>query len=215
MTNKQQIKFIQRWIGVRESGDLNDNATVKELLNDLPGITKYLAAKEAVKRPAEIVTEAANVEGTFPDYSHSSPNKGGAIIPRGIVLHHSAGSFQGTLSWCLQKKSQVSYHVLIHPDGSRHHLVPLNRRAWHAGKSRFKGQSGCNGFMLGVAFAGSTYDRELTPLEIASFVEFERIARDEFGWNDSDVTDHRTVSPGRKNDLNPVEFAKVLAAMKA
>jgi len=30
----------------------------------------------------------------------------------------------------------------------------------------------------------------------------------------TDITDHRTVSPNRKNDLNPTEYNRVIEALK-
>jgi len=36
-----------------------------------------------------------------------------------------------------------------------------------------------------------------------------------YGLTLADVTDHRTVSPGRKDDLNPTELAKFKAYLAA
>ena len=133
---KYDAKLIQRWIGAPQSGNLNDPETLEELVKDLPGLQQHLIDKAAVDEPAPRVPEKTDEPGGFRDFFHGpSPNHSGNITPEGVVFHHSAGSFQGTLSWCLQSKSKVSYHVLIHPDGSRHHMVPLTKRAWHAGKS--------------------------------------------------------------------------------
>jgi len=212
-TTKKARKFLQRWVGAPQTGDLNDPAFLEELFKDLPGLQKYLLEKEGEENPAPRVPEEVEAPGRYKDFTHTTPNMGGTIRPIGPVFHHSAGSFQGTLSWIKQSKSKVSYHVLIHPDGSRHNVVPLHRRAWHAGKSFWKGRSGCNGFTIGVAFSGNTYDRPLTPQEINSAVEFVRINKDKFGWTEESITHHMEVSPGRKNDLNPKEFRRLKKAI--
>ena len=204
MDHTYKRKLIQRWIGAPQSGDLNDPRTVDELLKDVNGLEAYLIEKEAAA--ADDVPDAPK---TFNEVEHSTPNKGGRIKPLGVVFHHSAGSFAGSLSWIKQRRSKVSYHVLIHPDGTRHNVVPLTRRAWHAGKSKFRGKSGCNGFMVGVAFSGDTNKRGLTDAEIASAAEFVILHADEFGWDVSWMTDHRTVSPGRKDDLHPVQWNRL------
>ena len=209
MTAKERRQLIQRWIGAPQSGDLNDPVTVSELLKDVTGLQGYLIDRDKPKAAKVPVLPG------FKEVEHSTPNKGGAILPKGIVFHHSAGSFAGSLDWIKRKESQVSYNVLIHPDGTRHNVVPLRRLAWHAGKSKFMGKSGCNGFMLGVAFSGDTYKRTLTDAEIASAVEFFLKHREEFSWKLSWMTDHRTVSPGRKNDLNPSEWSRLRDALIA
>ena len=202
-------KLIQRWIGAPQSGDLNDPRTVDELLKDVTGLQAYLIEQEA-----KAVKDSAGTPPSFEEVEHSTPNKGGRITPKGVVFHHSAGSFEGSLSWIKQKQSRVSYHVLVHPDGTRHNVVPLNRRAWHAGPSRFMGRSGCNGFMVGFAFSGDTYKRTLTDAEIESATEFVLLHCDEFGWTFPWMTDHRTVSPGRKNDLNPTEWLRLQSRLE-
>jgi AmpD protein len=125
------------------------------------------------------------------------------------VFHHYAGSFAGSLSWIKQGRSKVSYNVIAEEDGTRHNVVPVDRVAWHAGKSTFQGRSGCNSFMVGFAFSGSTYDRALTANELASAVEFVRTYGPRYGWTLDTMTDHRQVSPGRKNNLNPVEWERL------
>jgi N-acetyl-anhydromuramyl-L-alanine amidase AmpD len=53
---------------------------------------------------------------------------------------------------------------------------------------------------------------------MASMAEYLLPIMQRYGLTLSDVTDHRTVSPGRKDDLSPVEFArfkKYLAARMA
>lgn len=209
MDEAYKRKLVQRWIGAPQSGDLNDPATVAELLKDVTGLQAYLIAKETAA-----AEDAAGDPPTFEEVNHSTPNKGGDIHPIGVVFHHSAGSFSGSLSWIKQSVSQVSYHVLIHPDGTRHNVVPLDRRAWHAGKSEFLGRSGCNDFMVGVAFSGDTNGRDLTDAEIASAVEFVRKHRQKYGWTIAEMTDHRTVSPGRKNDLSQSQWQRLHAALE-
>lgn len=150
----------------------------------------------------------------FPERKEQSPNWSRTNSCEGVVIHHSAGSFAGSVSWCLQSKSQVSYHCIIDTDGSRVQLCKDKQRAWHAGKSSFKGRQYCNGFMLGLSFSGNTYQRKLTQAEILSAIEWIEERWEKYGWDISCITDHRTVSPGRKDDLNPVEFERLMEAIR-
>ena len=208
MTDEAKRKLIQRWIGAPQTGNLNDPKTVAELLKDVSGLEAYLIDKN--QKPAKPDSQIP----LFTLKEHTTPNKGSVIEPKGVVFHHSAGSFAGSLDWVLRSESQVSYHVLIEENGTRHNIVPLTRRAWHAGKSSFQGRRSCNGFMIGFAFSGSTYQRSLTQAELDSAVDFVMTHKDEFGWTFEWMTDHRTVSPGRKDDLNPVEWARLQEALK-
>jgi N-acetyl-anhydromuramyl-L-alanine amidase AmpD len=146
----------------------------------------------------------------YPIIYKPSPNQSGGMDgPKGVVFHHTAGSVQGSVSWVTQARSQVSYHIIIDEDGTQYWHVPLDKKAWHAGKSAFKGRISCNSFMLGIAFGGSTYERSLKEAEIDSAISFLEDHWDHFGWTSDWMTDHRTVSPGRKNDLNPTEWKRL------
>jgi N-acetyl-anhydromuramyl-L-alanine amidase AmpD len=90
---------------------------------------------------------------TFKENKKNSPNSSRTLKPEGIILHHSAGSYAGTVAWILNKESKVSYHCVVSESGERTVLVPDNVQAWHAGKSVFNGKSSCNSFMLRISFA--------------------------------------------------------------
>jgi N-acetyl-anhydromuramyl-L-alanine amidase AmpD len=125
---------------------------------------------------------------------------GRTIKPTAIVLHHAAGSFAATESWILDPRSRVSYHYLINTGGQRTQFAKPNQRAWHAGLSEYKGRKNCNDFTIGISFTGDTNLRELTNLEVSSCVLLIRELWAEFGK--LDITTHREISPGRKNDVD-------------
>jgi AmpD protein len=131
-----------------------------------------------------------------------------AIFPEGIVLHHTAGSYEGSVNWCLNPNSQVSYHCIVDINGDRTILAKDNQRAWHAGKSIFRGRSDCNSFMLGIAVSGDTNTRELTQKEIESVACWCIDKMQLYGFGIEMITTHREISPGRKNDVDlRAEFA--------
>jgi N-acetyl-anhydromuramoyl-L-alanine amidase len=123
-------------------------------------------------------------------------------------------SFDATIAHMLNPASKVSYHCLIADDGTRCTLVSDEHIAWHAGASTFLGRARCNDFLLGLAFAGDTYRAPLTNAQLDSAREWlaERWVR--YGWTPEVITDHRQISPGRKEDLNPVEWTRVQAMLQ-
>ena len=153
----------------------------------------------------------------FKETYRPSPNVSGPITPKGAVLHHSYGSYEGGVSWILNDDSNVSYHCLIDKNGDRTVFAHDDRRAWHAGRSKFHGKSQCNGFLLGIAFSDNTLTRELTRAEVDSAVEFLLPRFKKWGWPTdlSTITTHREISPGRKSDVDKSAEEKVLTALRA
>lgn len=208
LSEKELTKFIQGKVGSLPDGLYGKN-TGKSILDSLGLGTKE---KEQPSVPSAIV------DGKYPEVYKPSPNVSSSrIVPQGVVLHHSSGSYNGSVSWILQSKSNVSYHCIINKDGSRTSFAKDDRRCWHAGKSRFKGRGGCNGFLLGLAFSGNTKTRELTEDEIASAVEWLLPRFEKWDWPTdlSTITTHKEISPGRKDDVDSRAEQAILKALKA
>ena len=131
----------------------------------------------------------------------------------GVVWHHSSGSYIGGVEWIQNPQSKVSYHCLIAKDGRRTVFAPDERIAWHAGKSKWKGREFCNAFTLGVAFEGDTHKYDITQAQIESAIEWLSSRAKKYGWTMDDMTTHRAVSPGRKNDISPAAECVLFAAI--
>jgi AmpD protein len=152
----------------------------------------------------------------FREFERLSPNRGGgAHEGLGVLFHHSELSFGETILRMRDPASRVSYHCLIDADGTRCTMVPDGEIAWHAGVSRFGGRDRCNEFLLGVSFAGDTYAAPLSDAQVASALEWLGTRWSTRGWGLGSLTDHRQVAPGRKRDLNPAEWDRLLAAVSA
>jgi AmpD protein len=98
---------------------------------------------------------------------------------------------------------RVSAHLLIRRDGSLTQYVPLQRRAWHAGRSSFRGRENCNDYSIGIELEG-TDDR---PFEEAQYATLARVTRKimaEYpGITRERITGHSDIAPGRKTDPGP------------
>jgi AmpD protein len=152
---------------------------------------------------------------TFGEIEQPSPNRSDRPHERlGVLFHHSSLGYEETVDLMMRPESRVSYHVLIHGDGTRCLMVPETEIAWHAGVSWFLGRENCNDFLLGVSFAGNTYEAPLTPPQVESALEWLAPRWVPLGWNIERMSDHRQVAPGRKDDLNPVEWGRLLAAIR-
>jgi AmpD protein len=155
------------------------------------------------------------VNQSFPEHERLSPNRDAAPPHErlGVLFHHSGAGFEETVARILDPQSKVSYHCLLAIDGARCAFVPDAQIAWHAGASEFLGRTGCNRFLLGVAFAGNTYATPLSEAQIASALEWLAPRWTARAWNLDRMTDHRQVAPTRKDDLNPLEWARLRGAI--
>ena len=146
----------------------------------------------------------------FREKQLNTPNvsAGRRITPKAIVLHHTAGSYAGSVAWCMDPISKVSYHAIVAKDGRRTVLADPDERTWHAGVSSWRGKRDLNSWSVGAAFEGDTNQRELGEAEMASMAEYLVPLMKQYGLTLDDVTDHRTVSPGRKDDLAAAELAR-------
>src|SRR6218665_3803318 len=74
-----------------------------------------------------------------------SPNHGERVdgrAPDMIILHYTGMPDHGrALSWLCNIESQVSSHYFVEENGLVIQLVPEERRAWHAGKSFWDGET--------------------------------------------------------------------------
>jgi AmpD protein len=92
---------------------------------------------------------------------------------------------------------RVSAHFLIPRDGRLVQFVPCERRAWHAGESRWRGRERCNDFSIGVELEG-TDDLPYEAAQYAMLVRLTRALRRRYPI--ADFAGHSDIAPGRKTD---------------
>lgn len=81
-----------------------------------------------------------------------SPNTSGHMQnPTLLVLHYTAsGDNKDADSKYFQRPGTASAHLVIERNGRIVQCVPFNKKAWHAGRSSWRGRSGCNNFSIGI-----------------------------------------------------------------
>jgi N-acetyl-anhydromuramyl-L-alanine amidase AmpD len=117
-----------------------------------------------------------------------------------VVLHADVSPRESaTIGWLQAPESKVSYHVLVHRDGSTTRFVPDDRAAWACGKSKWGGLVGLNRHTLSLAFSNRHDGIEpLTPEQIttaALWCDHWRTV-----WGVHEVLTHAMISPRRKSD---------------
>lgn len=82
---------------------------------------------------------------------HASPHHSAGLDPRYVLVHYAAApSLRQTVRWFCNRRSGTSAHFVIGRDGEAVQIVPLTRRAWHAGKSRWGSHEDLNAYAIGI-----------------------------------------------------------------
>jgi len=134
-----------------------------------------------------------------------SPNQSLRKGPRidMVVIHATASdSFEGALAWMLNPKSQVSAHYLIGKDGKVVQLVKESKKAWHAGKSDWKGDPDCNNFSIGIELVNKNDGLDEYPdIQIITLAKLVANIQGFFkAITDDRIVGHDQIAPSRKTD---------------
>ena len=93
--------------------------------------------------------------------------------------------------------AEVSAHFVIRRDGELIQFVSVNDRAWHAGRSSWRGRDNCNDHSVGIELEGL----EHTPFEAPQYAALARLLNDlSLCWPIAEAVGHEHVAPGRKED---------------
>jgi AmpD protein len=92
---------------------------------------------------------------------------------------------------------EVSAHFLVRRDGALMQFVSCDARAWHAGRSSWRGRDNCNDYSIGIELEGL----EGTPFAAVQYRRLARLLRAlARRYPLAEVTGHEDVAPGRKHD---------------
>jgi N-acetylmuramoyl-L-alanine amidase len=136
-----------------------------------------------------------------------SPNHGeriGVDRPDILLLHYTGmPTAEGAQAWLCNIESQVSSHYLVHEDGRVVQMVPEARRAWHAGKSVWGGDTDINSRSIGIEIANPGHPGGLPDFpdrQIEALIELCRDCVERHQIPAERVLAHSDVAPIRKVD---------------
>jgi N-acetylmuramoyl-L-alanine amidase len=138
---------------------------------------------------------------------HPSPNHneraGGGPIDM-LILHYTGmPDAEVALRRLCDPRAEVSAHYLVYEDGAVVQCVPEARRAWHAGKSFWKGETDINSRSIGIEIVNPGHDGDYPDFPKAQIDAVIELVRDICGrhsippWR---VLAHSDVAPDRKTD---------------
>ncbi len=119
-----------------------------------------------------------------------------------IVVHATANStLIGVISWFQNPTAYVSAHYVIGKDGKIVQMVKDGDRAWHAGKSEWRGVPNVNDYGLGIELVNLNDGQDPYPeAQYQSLVKLCQALVHKYGIPTEDIVGHYQISPGRKTD---------------
>jgi len=134
-----------------------------------------------------------------------SPNFNDRALPVSIIVLHYTGMTDAAaaLARLRDPEAKVSSHYFIAEDGQVCRLVEEDKRAWHAGKSHWRGIDDVNSASIGIEIVNPGHEfgyrpfteaqyQALLPL-MAGIVERHNITR-------GNIVGHSDIAPARKED---------------
>ena len=139
----------------------------------------------------------------------ASPSHGERKGPLDAIVLHYTGMASGAaalLRLC-DPATEVSCHYFVAEDGGVLQLVPEARRAWHAGRSLWAGESDMNSRSIGIEIVNPGHAGGCPPFAGAQVEATIALCRDiaaRHGIPPQRILAHSDIAPGRKQDPGEV-----------
>ena len=98
------------------------------------------------------------------------------------------------------KNTKVSSHLFIKRHGELIQFVPLDKKAWHAGKSEYMNRENFNDFSIGIEIEGSVNDSYTDDQYLTLKNTINELKKLFPSIRDSNILGHSDIAPGRKTD---------------
>ncbi|MCK9541221.1 MAG: N-acetylmuramoyl-L-alanine amidase [Novosphingobium sp.] len=148
-----------------------------------------------------------------------SPNRDERALPVSMVVLHYTGMETGAaaLERLCDPAAKVSAHYLIDEDGTVTRLVPEEKRAWHAGKSYWRGITDVNSASIGIEIVNPGHEFGYRPFTDAQMEALCPLLADIMERHDiprANVVGHSDVAPARKTDPGELFDWDMLARLR-
>lgn len=134
-----------------------------------------------------------------------SPNFDARMLPVSMIVLHYTGMADGAsaLTRLRDPEAKVSAHYLVEEDGTVHSLVPEDKRAWHAGRSHWRGATDVNSASIGIEIVNPGHDlgyRDFPEAQVEALIPLIADIKDRHGITRGNIVGHSDIAPSRKRD---------------
>ncbi len=142
------------------------------------------------------------VDAIFPSPNHNE--RQGYRRPEYVILHYTGmPSTEAAINLLRDPKAEVSSHYVVEETGRIVQLAPESRRAWHAGRSSWRGITDMNSASIGVEIGNAGHDGGLPPYPDAQIESVVALCRDialRHAVLPERFLAHSDIAPSRKRD---------------
>jgi len=121
-----------------------------------------------------------------------------------IVLHYTGmPDAQSAIDRLRDPAAKVSAHYLVAEDGTILRMVAEEKRAWHAGKSRWRGIEDINSASIGIEIVNPGHEFGYPPFpeeQIDALLPLVAEIKERHGITRGNVVGHSDIAPARKQD---------------
>ena len=151
-----------------------------------------------------------------------SPNFDERVLPISMIVLHYTGMQDGpsALARLRDPEAKVSAHYLIEEDGTVCRLVAEDKRAWHAGRSHWRGITDVNSASVGIEIVNPGHEwgyRPFTAEQIDALIPLVAAIKDRHAITRGNIVGHSDIAPARKRDPGELfpwyRFAKLRLAL--
>ena len=134
-----------------------------------------------------------------------SPNFDERAAPVSMIVLHYTGmpTAAAALARLCDPTAKVSAHYLVDEDGTVHHLVDESKRAWHAGRSHWRGVTDVNSASVGIEIVNPGHEHGYRPFptaQIEALIPLLAAIKERHGVTRGNVVGHSDIAPTRKRD---------------
>ena len=152
-------------------------------------------------------------------HQRPSPNWNAREQPVTMVVLHYTGmeSAEAAIERLCDPEAGVSAHYVIDEDGTVTQLVDEANRAWHAGKSFWRGEADVNGASVGIELVNPGHEfgyRPFPDAQMEALLPLLHAIVKRFKMPFANIVGHSDVAPARKEDPGELFDWELLAAHK-
>jgi N-acetylmuramoyl-L-alanine amidase len=134
-----------------------------------------------------------------------SPNFDERQLPVSMIVLHYTGmpDAEGALNRLRSPEAKVSAHYLVDEKGEIFQLVDEEKRAWHSGRSYWRGITDVNSASVGIEIVNPGHEFGYRPFpdeQIASVIPLVADIKERHGIGRGNIVGHSDVAPARKED---------------
>ena len=134
-----------------------------------------------------------------------SPNQDERALPVSMLVMHYTGMLDGAsaIARLADPEAKVSAHYVVAEDGQIVRMVHEDKRAWHAGKSYWRGVSDINSASIGIEIVNPGHAhgyRNFADPQIESVLQLTKQIVTRHKITRGNVVGHSDIAPARKED---------------